>query len=231
MPIKISILHSSFGRPEMALEAYKAYVCKADFPQNIEYILSLDDIDSTIEQYKINFNEDEQKKVGKFVLSVGPSTCAVQATNRAGTLMSEESEIYIVIADDIDCQKSWDTSIISLLKDNDNFKIPKAIKVFDGFWNINVPRMTIMIANKAFYKRLGYISYPEYISWCADDDYYELCKRLDCIIDGTHLTFQHRHYSLGFYLADTINNKNETEDVKAFGYKIFNERLNRNFDL
>ena len=132
--IRLSILHPSYGRPEMAFNACKEWLQNCHNPLEVEYIIGLDENDSLNAEYGIRFftSKSIQEKWGKFEIDTGNSTCAVQALNRITLTISDASELLIEVLDDVGCFQDWDLALWKLLENIDNFKEPKMIGTHDG---------------------------------------------------------------------------------------------------
>lgn len=229
--INIAIIHPSFKRSSLCVAAFREWVSSSSNPSRIEHLIALDSIDPTIEEYKAKFAEvEEVKKVGRFEISVGDSTNAIQAMNRAARMMSSSTELIIVLSDDIGSIPQWDIELFKLLEGVDNFSTPKLIWPSDGYWQYGTV-LTYYMANRAFYNRIGHILSEEYTSMFSDNELTEIGRILGAFVHAPHLTFQHRHYSKGYTLYDETyarrNNPTEFEKNR----NVFLRRKARNFDL
>ena len=226
--IKVSIIHPSLWRPKQAFSAYQEWMEAADKPKEVEYIISLDDNDPSIEEYQALFSGDT--KFGRVVVDVGDSRNSNMAVNRAATILSATSELIVVVAEDMATIPQWDRELLALLEGVDNFTEPKFIGVSDGLQRYGVPFVYLMV-NRAWHNRLGYMIYPEYDGVYGDTDMGEVARILDCIIEAPQLLFQHRHYSLGMTPFDeTYAKMNDPESYKR-NWPIYEGRVARNFDL
>lgn len=228
--IKIALIHPSYKRYQMALGIFKEWVSAADHPEQVEYLVGLDENDTTAAQYNGLHDTEEAKKLGRLQISVGDSTSSVTASLRCCKLISDTTELLFQISDDTAPIPHWDTVLLDLLKDVDNFKEIKAIAVADGYWAFGTVFVHPII-NRALYNKLGYLVYPEYTSMFADNDFTGVCRKLGCFIEAPQLTFQHRHYTKGLNAFDETYARRNNDGEFKYNERIYNERVARGFDL
>jgi len=227
--IKISLLHPSFGRPDMAYITFKEWANASKNPQEIEYFVGLDECDDTIDSYKARFNIKEDE-VGKFLMDVGDSDCAVKAVNRLATKISNSSELLVEICDDISSIPEWDVKLLLLLEGINNFEEPKMIGTHDGLRDYGVV-FTQPIMNRACYNKLGFVVYPEYTSMFADNDFTDIARVTGYLIDAPHILFKHKHYSIGMNTLDNTYIRRNNPEEFSRNERIYIDRKKRNFDL
>lgn len=227
--IKIVLIHPSYKRVDMAFNTCLEWLENCGNPMEVEYLIGLDNGDPTIEKYKERF-ESIKDKWGRFEINVGDSTDSVKASYRVAKTISTTTEILFQISDDTGSVCQWDYELIKSFSIVDNFKEPKALFVNDGYW----PFGTVFvhpIMNRALYNKLGFILYPDYTSMFADNDFTEVCRKLNCFIEVPQLTFQHKHYSKGFNTFDETYAKRNNQQEFNKNQQIFIARQKRNFDL
>lgn len=227
--IKITLLHPSRWRADLAHNAFNEWVNNARYPEEIQYVLSLDDNDETIAEYENKFSAEDRARVGLFVFNVSPSRNIVQAVNSAATFMESTSEIFAIVSDDVSAPLGWDVLLKNKLAGVDNFNTPKYIGVDDGLQSFGT--FFIYIANRAYYNRLGYVLYPEYDGVFADNDNACVAYALGAVVPAPELVFKHNHYSKGAISFDRTYAKHNTHDGLERNGAIFNARRSRNFDL
>lgn len=219
--MKISIIHPSRQRPELALMTAKNWLEKLSNEGkrmlNWEYILSIDESDPDKEKYRlINcFGLEPQFKV-----VVNDNNTAIEAINNAAKVTT--GDLLIVVSDDFDCPQNWDTDLLNYLKGKSDF----VVKTWDGLqpWI-----MTLPIMDRVYYERFGYIYNPGYKHMFCDTEMSHVADLLDKAII-VPMTFQHNHYSQpGGLKRDAITTKNDR--TWAQGEKLYLERLYRNFDI
>lgn len=219
--MKITIIHPSRSRPELAKQICQEWLSKAVSPENIDYYISIDVDDPKRAEYENNPN-------WKCIVSI--NTSAIEAINNAAKWLcvnddlTIKSGIVIVVSDDFGCPNKWDSFLNMHLHDKSDF----IVKTLDGYqpWIITLP-----IMDWSYYSRFGYIYYPGYQHMFCDTEMTcvadMLGKKIELLNDG--YVFEHRHYSLGKSAKDQINEKNDrTWDQ---GSELFNKRLEKDFDL
>lgn len=229
--IKISILHPTFERPQMSYKAFREWSSNASHPNEIEYLLGLDESDRRIREYEEVFSKEKnESSVGRFLLNIGPSSCAVQALNRIATMISPTSELIVEVLDDVSCFKGWDDALFKLLENVNNFEEPKMICTHDGLRDYGVV-FTQPIMNRACYNKFGYVIYPEYTSMFADNDFTEVARRTGFIINAPHIMFKHNHYTIGGNPIDSTYQRRNNQEEFNKNHLIYQQRHSRNFDL
>lgn len=228
--IKISLLHASRQRPQIAFNCFKEWITNSSYSEQIQYILGLDDDDPTVNEYIKLFVPPD--KPCQFIMNCSNSRNVVQALNNAVKCIDDKTEIIMSVSDDQGCFKGWDDAILKCFKDVDNFKDPKFLGVSDGMRSYgNV--LVYYISNRAYYNKFKYILYPEYDGVFADSEMTAVARKVG-IINAPYLKFQHKHYTLGLTPFDKIYAKNDGNYNKKSwesNKKIYEERSKRNFDL
>lgn len=188
--MKISILHPSRSRPEMALKTIQKWISNAD--NTVEYILSLDTDEFS---YDLNLLAGLPIQVLR-----GVNSNAVQAINRAAAVCT--GDILIVVSDDTDCFEHWDTLLLKELEGKSDF----CVKTDDG---LQPTLITMPILDRVYYERYGYVYHPEFKHMHCDEE-------LTCValMTGKYikldLLFPHNHYSTGKTLMDGLNARNNS---------------------
>jgi hypothetical protein len=241
MNCKISLLHTSYNRPHIALNTFKNTVNKADVPQQIEYIIGLDNIDESIPEYKKLFNGIEEiNKISKFELNIGNSTNTIQCSNRIIKNISDTTELILNASDDMEYIQSWDTKLLNTLRGVDNFKEPKFILISEGFYHTPEKYNTdfskeeeygYAFINRAFYNRLGYYVWPEYTHYGADTDLFAVAKILNAIVDARYILIKHEYYQQNPSHYDSTHHRKNNEKEWQTSFRVLAERKARNFDL
>lgn len=227
--ITISVVHPSYGRPAQAFETYKEWLSLCVHPEDVEYLVGLDDNDPDLDQYRQLFGS-ESTTFGRAEINVGDSRNNVQATNRLATIMSPTSELIVSIADDMSPCPRWDVELMSRLVGVDNFNTVRFIGVSDGLHGYGSD-LLYLIVNRAWYNRLGYLLCPEYDGVFADNDSHQVARKLNCIINAPELLFQHRHYTLGLSEVDATYARNNNPLGSERNLRVYNGRSARGFDL
>jgi len=220
---KISIIHPSRGRCEMAFNTIGKWLTSASGKNQIEYILSIDITDSNCHEYGSNLdylNDIVNDSVIHIKSLIGDNKTAIEAINNAAKVAT--GDLFIVVSDDFDCFDDWDLWLLEKLKDKSDF----IVKTCDGIQ----PRLiTLPIMDRAYYNRFGYVYFPEYLHMFCDTEMTEVGHLLGRVVDlnDEHHMFQHRHYITGLMEKDAINEKNDA--TWAQGEALFNSRKEKNF--
>lgn len=219
----VTIIHPSRSRPKIAYETALRWIERIGLPETeFEYILSLDNDDPELWNYKNHF------PCLNFTIFRGDNRSAIDAINFPAKFYSayrgqEENskDFLIVISDDFDCPEDWGRALKkSICNDLD-----RVYKTEDGIqdWIITLP-----IMGWDYYKRFGYVYHPSYSHMFADTE-------LTCVAEmtvgwsqllGAPVTFKHLCESIP---KDDLNKRNDSTFEE--GRKNFIERKKRNFDL
>jgi len=211
--MKISVIHPSRNRPERASKVFNEMISKADNPELIQYIISIDN-DETKDYTNIS--------CGLFtpVTLISDNRYCVGAINNGAK--SSTGGILMVTSDDFDeWQQGWDTLIREAFRGYNC----KMLKTNDGSqgWIATLP-----IMDRALYNKLGYIYNPEYLHMFCDTDLSSICDLMDCTIYRLDITFKHNHYTK-LKNKDSINERNDATWNQ--GEAIYLRRYKENFGL
>lgn len=220
---QITLIHPSRGRPQKAFETYTNWMSKRKYKDmDIQYSLSLDTSDPTVEGYKQLFPQDYYNFV-----YVNDNKSVVEATNHvAHWFNGTGSDLMIYLSDDFDCPEHWDYLI---LREFMSFQTPMLLKVDDCLQPFPTAVVTIPIMNRAFYLRVGYFWYPEYKSMFCDEDLYWTARKLEALRMAPHLKFPHNHYSIGKAEHDQTYKQSEANWNQ--GKEVFARRKREGFPL
>lgn len=210
--MKISLIHPSRSRPQQAAATAKSWLSSAKFPENIEYIFSVDSDDKEVAEYLYLIPESAKMRTHD-------NRSAIEAINHAATHAT--GDLLIVVSDDFACPFHWDAALLSMLEGRSDF----IVKTQDGAqpWIITLP-----IMDRVYYERFGYIYYPEFLHMFCDTEMTHVGHLLGKVIE-LPITFKHNHYTTGRTAKDAVNVKNDATWNQ--GEKLYLERVMRNFDL
>lgn len=212
-----SLIHPSRGRVDQAYDCMK-YWCGMMSPYNaVEYILSIDSNDSS--NY-LKILEEDTEPFGLRVVR-GKNSNVVQALNRGAECAT--GDVLIYVSDDFLCPANWDLEIQKNAEGDDWFML-----INDG---IQKKFATILIESRKYYKRFGYMYYPEYISMFADPDATETARAYGKLLDRTNLLFKHNHYTVGGMPFDKTYEKENSSTAWKHGEKLFEQRKKENFGV
>lgn len=211
--MKISIVHPSRQRPEIAEQVIKEWIGKAKNPENIQYILSIDKDDSCLDKYR----DICKKNQVDIIESINRS--AIDAINRGAE--NSIGDLLIVVSDDFSCPDGWDDFLLKELDGKEDF----LVKTQDGIQKYIV---TMPIMDRKFYERFGYVYMPYYKHLWCDSELFCVGWIMDKII-FSDLLFSHNHYSIGKSQKDSINVRNDK--TWGQGKRLFYNRKDSWFDI
>jgi hypothetical protein len=226
--MKISIIHPSRQRPQIAVEVANKWLINAKNWQEIEYIVSLDRDDPTVPEYRTAFEKSAMMKFLKYPdkrILVSDNITMVQAVN-AGAAKAT-GDLFIVVSDDFDCFPNWDEWLLEQVKGKTDF----AVKVPDGYVK-DYYLQTLPICDRKYYNRFGYIYNPAYRHMYVDTEASAVAYMLNRMIvipDEGNPVFRHLHYTRGLSPKDEVNERNDSS--YQVGSQIFFHRLAKDFDL
>jgi len=200
---EFSILHPTIRFPGWQ-SAWRAWIDRADHPEEIEYWLVVDagDVDN-IKPFWL---------AAHLLYNYGRA-CYVDAQNAAARACT--GQFIITAADDWFPCPHWDTMLLDLVPDP--LAIEAVVKVHAPHHSglIIYPIMT-----RAYYAKPGRggcpngeLFYPDYLSMGSDDDLTEYATRDGVVIDAPHMIFDHRHPSLGLSEMDEAYKHVQSEEA------------------
>lgn len=207
--MKISIIHASRGRPDMARETRVNWMLKSSGKHEIEYLLSVDNDDPTLHKYRELFNDP----------LISDNKSAVQAFNTAAEYAT--GDIIVAISDDFSCPESWGDEIVKHSAGRKNW----IMKTQDGTqgWIITLP-----IMDRPYYESQGHIYFPEYRHMFADTDLTTIADLTGRKIT-TQLKFPHDHYTTGKSKKDAVSER--ADSTWNQGEALYLKRYRENFGL
>lgn len=197
--MKISILHPSFGRPELARRCYDEWMGKADKPENVEYVLCLSDLDPKRNEYDKHFADAWQNDNLKYISMYKEKGLVVQVNYAA---LHCDGDLLIAVSDDFGCPQHWDTLLLDALEGKQDY----IVKTQDGLQPFII---TLPIMDRVYYERFGYIYHPSYVHLYGDEELAEVGKMLGKTVT-LPIKFPHRHYSTGAMKKDATNVANDS---------------------
>lgn len=219
--MKFSILHTS-ARPDKWKTIYDAWRFAAADPGCMEYILVCD--------RRWGFDHLPTHDEGFYGIALWNTgrRCYVDGVNIAAAYAT--GDVLIVNADDQYPCDHWDTALANAV---DPFGADNRFVVEV---NTETPAehdrgiLVMPILSGARYEKYGYVLYPAYESMYSDNDFCEMARRDQCVIDARHLTFPHRHpiadHSLEWDEAYKAQNRQEAYQL---GQAVLEKRRESNF--
>jgi hypothetical protein len=209
--MKISIIHPSRNRANKAHQAILQWLAASSKKVEIQYILSLDNDDSQLNEYMEWLDKlDHESTQPNFTVSHirGVSDYVVAATNRAAKIAI--GDILIFMADDFEAPLNWDLDIVNVILKTIEIKkaliyitnniaqlgnAKKVALLVSDNCNTAYNLLTLPIITKEFYQENGYFFHPEFKSMWCDNFIYEQSKRKGYLVDARQIIFTHRHYT------------------------------------
>lgn len=216
--MKISLIHPSRWRSTMSYKCFETWMSVASAENEYEYLLSVDEDDNQLENYKYLFKNTGIK------LIINNNRSIVDAVNIAASHAT--GDILIVVSDDFGCPENWDLELCKEFEfDNvEDF----AIQIDDCLTKKGTECMTLPIISKSAYQKLGHIYNPVYFSMFADQELYDVCKINGWLIHSD-LKFPHNHYTNGKNKVDATYLRENASKHYLTGQKIYLERKVKNF--
>jgi len=216
-----SILHTT-ARPNAWRACYDQWIAKADHPENIEYVLVVDE--------RWGFSKDdpelflwiEQGPCNKLGWNTGRK-CYVDGVNIAAKAAT--GEIFVQVSDDTFPPEHWDTILANAAPDAPEF----AIWLNLGHQEIERGIMALPVMSKSRYDRLGYVFYPDYESMYCDNDLAEHVQTdnlrgLCALRILKEPVFPHVHPAFGEAPSDDIYAHENREQSYKLGARILAAR-------
>ena len=186
--MKLSIIHPSRSRPYKSVDTVDKWLNSASFDTDLELIVSLDEDDTTIPQYKQSYYSDATFLINK-------NRSCVDAINNAAKKAT--GDILIVVSDDTDCPPEWDLALRKEVEGKSDW----ILKTKDGIqnWIITAP-----IMDRAYYNRTGYIYHPDFEHQFCD-------TYMTCLADitGRKLTSTLKFMHLNDTIKDDLRKKTD----------------------
>lgn len=210
--MKISLLHPSRGRAEIAHRVFELWMQNSSGQTEIEHVLSIDLSDEQIRMYAVLFQDSK--------IIESNNSNLVEAANNGAKICN--GDLIVLISDDFDCPKNWDLFLLDAVKDKKDF----VLKTFDGIqkWIVTLP-----IMDRIYYENQGYIYYPKYQHMFCDTDMTHKASLDGKLIIRNDLVFTHNHYSVGKSEKDCVNTKADL--TWSQGEKVYLERVKNNFGI
>jgi len=220
----VTIIYPSRGRPQQAKETAEKWISRIGLQQDqFELILSLDNDDLELWNYPIHM------PCVNYTIFRGDNRSAIDAINTPARFYSayrnEPNDFLIVISDDFDCPENWGLDLDVFSTSQIIFGSKWILKTQDGIqpWVITLP-----IMSWDYFRLFNYIYHPDYLhDWC-DTEMTCVAELLGLKTEGS-LKFPHNHYSITSKVKDATAERADSHFEQ--GRKVFQERINRNFDL
>jgi hypothetical protein len=208
-PPKISLLHATRGRPQLALEAREQWIKAAAKPGRIEHIFAVDCDDVPLQKavMKLNHRIVPEKGGG----CVAAWNLAAQAST--GDVLVQLSDDWLPVA-------GWDEEFVRRLRD---VRQPGVLRPSDGHRRDDLLCMAIL--TRARFRQQGEFLHSGYAGIYSDDEFSFRAYQDGVVIDARDLVLTHDHpnYNPAVEMDETYLNQNSSERDKE-GRKIFLKR-------
>lgn len=218
---KISVIHPSRGRVELAYQCFLEWRGKAKNEDDIEYILSCDNDDISLPSYRLI----EDMFFNNCKIVVHDNKNVVDAVNNGAKVTT--SDILVCISDDFSCFYDWDEWILQ----NIDIEKPEALRINDTLQPTTIPIMTMPIITRKLYEKLGCIYDERFTGMYADNWLAEKCIAMGVYKVNNTKHFVHNHWATGRRKKDATNLRHDNPVGWTIGLETLRrERLN-NFGL
>lgn len=214
-----SLCHTTARLPDGWRAAAKAWLERSAHPENVEYVLSVDE-GTDVGPLLKDFPEFGKVRV---VVNTKRKNC-VDGWNRA--VQGSTGHFLISVADDLFPPENWDTMILDLVPD-----LNKDV-VLDVSHSGEQGLLPFVFATRPFIQKLcskyGYegFFYPEYTGVYADSEFTIIARELESVVrDAWHLKFEHRHPIFGKVEMDDVYRAQNSTEAYAFGKTIYERRI------
>lgn len=210
--MKILVKFPTRGRPEQFLRVLRGMVLMSADPENIKYLISIDDDDQTMTESV--FKDAYSITTGiRFVN--GTSKTKMEAINRDMDKPQPVWDIVLLASDDMIPQvQGWDEVIrkgflIDSLENSATIPGKHSVSLDQALWFFDGHQhriCTLVVMGRTRYERFGYLYHPSYISLWCDNEWTEVNqpKKFDQIL------FKHEHPAWGGAVPmDALYQRNE----------------------
>lgn len=206
-PMRISLLHATRGRAQKAWECRERWMNLAKRPDQIEYIMAVDEDDAASKELAKQFKH----------VVVRPGSC-VRAWNAAA--VASTGEILVQLSDDWTPPLGWDQALVDAFAGVNG---PAVLAVNDGTRTDGLLCMAIL--NRARLEQQGELFFGGYESVFSDNEFTHRAWKDGVVIDKrAELTFEHAHPAFGKGEWDKTYTDSNAPERYARGAALFKER-------
>jgi len=205
---KISLLHATRGRPQLAAKSRLMWFNRADNPDAIEHIFAFDPDDEASNALSLY----------RHVVPMDGSGASVGAWNAAA--QASAGQILVQLNDDFIPPMHWDTLILEAFAGK--IGQPAALHVSDGHRTDDL--LCLCIITRARYKQQNHFLHPRFKSVYSDNYHSVMAYNDGIVIDARHIVIEHDHpYFKGGEGWDETYAKHNSAERMAEGKAIFTE--------
>jgi len=221
--MRLLIKFPSRQRPKKFFQTLDLYYLLAFDIDNIQFIISLDTDDLTMNNSTVKAKLDSYKNLTYFY---GNNKSKVEAVN--ADIPSDGWDILLLASDDmIPVELYYD----QIIRNEMLIEYPDTDGVLWFYDGHRADLNTLCCHGYKYHQRFGYIYHPSYYTWYADEDYMYVSRLLkketaytDCIIEHKHFTFLQEK-------ADDLARKQNNRYLTEKDRKTLLQRQSRNYDL
>jgi hypothetical protein len=235
-----SLCHSTARLPGGWIRAFETWFDRADHPDQVEYILTVDEGTVPAEFQNVDNLAVTHTLFSRPWHSVKLDInrgrrCAVDGWNSAAK--ASTGKFLITVADDFFPPKHWDTEILKLLPFGTQpgyVNLQKGRPLWmEGPWVLDVDDkngedtdlLFFSFLTRPYYESLGgRIFHPEYFGMFGDNDFTEEAKRDGVIVNARHLKFTHEHPAYGTAANDATYQHQHRGEAWERGKEVFKRR-------
>ena len=149
-----------------------------------------------------------------------------------------KGEVMITVADDYFPPEHWDTELAKVVSGpididapiSQTYPLVKREFVLDVDNQDNShPLLPFTFISRAYYQRLGYLFWPEYMGIGADVDFTEVARRDGVVVDARHLKFEHRHWGRGLREFDQVDAHQQSAEADDVHHAVLARRRAEGF--
>jgi len=227
-PVKISVLHATYRRPEKAVATMEHWMRGANNPAQIEYIFIANADDETAPHLAVGASQF----IPQIVVIRADVTSSAPAWNVGSN--NAKGKLLVQASDDMFAPAGWDDLLLNLVAANGGMDEPMVIGVSDGYRKDRL--CCTAICTTAYRDMEGHFLFPGYRSMFSDDEF--TIRAIGQAADGEakfvearDLVFKHEHHyhNKDVPLDATYQHQNSGE-AYAQGSKLFVERNQRLID-
>jgi hypothetical protein len=217
------------SRPKRFFETLAEYIRLASNRHRIEWIISMDNDDQEMNNPETRDTFETMRKMGMDIqYFYGDNKTKVEAMNANMDKASDDWEVLFLAQDDmLPAVQDWDEKMLQLVT-NHFEDLDGCIWPPDGYGNSQTTS-TVVIMGRAWYKRFGYIYYPEYKSVYCDNEYTDVALSYDKIRKVPDILVEHKW--VGVNQRDELCDKNESPAMYDHDRELFVRRTLAGFPI
>jgi len=227
--ITFSVLHATLGRPEKAIAAMLLFHDRAQHPEKVEYILSVNSDDDT--RFPLDMHllaHAPRLKFARYHTVASDALGSAAAWNAAAQVCS--GKLLVQASDDIEPADKWDAMLMDVISGNERLQKegkPFCIAVSDGYRKDAL--CVTAICSRDYMAMEGYFLNPQFLSVWSDDHwtYRALRNERDgksYFIQARQIVFLHQHhYHTKTVPWDNTYAKQNSAVAYRVGEKLFRE--------